>query len=502
VTERVAVIGAGMGGLFVALALAPGGREITLYERDPPPPDGGPDAAFDHWARRGVGHLRHSHGFLARLRGLLAREHPALMAELLEAGARDLNFADSVPEAAQRRYRPRPEDADLAAFVSRRTTIELTMRRHVERLANVTLKTGAFVRAPIFERRDDAVVAVGLAIEDVAGSGEEVRADLVIDAGGRTSAAIEALGEAGVAVPEEREPCAILYFTRFYRLREGQDEPPRGAHGGTGDLGYLKFGVFRADAGTFSITIAVPEVEEMLRTAIVAPEVFERICQLLPGIAPWTDPARAAPISRVFGMGDLSSHWREFAPNGQASVLNYFPVGDALVRTNPLYGRGCTFAGVEAHLLRDVLAQTDDPVKRLPLYSDRVREELRAFYDDMAAQDRSAARRALRGLDPDYLPSRRSRIAASFALEGIGAAVLADPDLLREALRSFHMLAPPNGWARRPSTLGKAARAWVAGRFRKRPARPGAAGPKRAEMFSRLGLPLRADLERTRRDAA
>jgi 2-polyprenyl-6-methoxyphenol hydroxylase-like FAD-dependent oxidoreductase len=400
VTGRVAVIGAGMAGLFVALALAPGGREITLYERDPPPPDGGPDAAFDHWARRGVGHLRHSHGFLARLRGLLASEHPALMAELIEAGARDISFADSIPEAAQRRYRPRPEDADLAAFVSRRTTIELTMRRHVERLPNVALKTGIFVRAPIFERRGDAVVAVGLAIEDADGP-REIRSDLVVDAGGRTSAAIETLGEAGVVVPEEREPCAILYFTRFYRLREGQDEPPRGAHGGTGDLGYLKFGVFRADLRTFSITIAVPEVEESLRAAIINPETFERVCQLLPGIAPWTDPARAEPISRVFGMGDLASHWREFAPDGAASVLNYFPIGDALVRTNPLYGRGCTFAGVEAHLLRDVLAETDDPARRLARYSLRVREELRAFYDDMAAQDRSAARRALRGLDPD-----------------------------------------------------------------------------------------------------
>jgi broad specificity phosphatase PhoE len=116
----------------------------------------------------------------------------------------------------------------------------------------------------------------------------------------------------------------------------------------------------------------------------------------------------------------------------------------------------------------------------------------------MAAQDRSAARRALRGLDPDYRPSRRSRLTASFALEGIGAAVRSDPDLLREALRSFHMLAPPNDWAKRPSTLGKAARAWVAGRFRPNPARPGAAGPRRAEMFDRLGLSPRADLDRVR----
>ena len=34
---------------------------------------------------------------------------------------------------------------------------------------------------------------------------------------------VDWLAEAGASVPEEVETCAILYFTRFYRLwREGQ----------------------------------------------------------------------------------------------------------------------------------------------------------------------------------------------------------------------------------------------------------------------------------------
>jgi hypothetical protein len=64
------------------------------------------------------------------------------------------------------------------------------------------------------------------------------------------------------------------------------------------------------------------------------------------------------------------------------------------------------------------------------------------------------------------------------------------------------MVAPPNEWARKPSTLGKAAGAWVAGRFRRDRTRPGAAGPKRAECLAELRLPLRADLDRIRRAAA
>jgi hypothetical protein len=195
-------------------------------------------------------------------------------------------------------------------------------------------------------------------------------------------------------------------------------------------------------------------------------------------------------------MGDLSSRWREFAPGGKPTVLNCFAVGDALVRTNPLYGRGCTFAAVEAHLLRDALAETADPGDRLARYSAKVREALGPFYDDMAAQDRAAAARALNSLDPDFRPSRRARLGASFAREGVAAAVREDPQLLRQALRSFHMLDPPNVWARRPSTLGKAASTWLRRRLTRATPLAVAAGPRRGEMFTRLGLSVRADYDR------
>ncbi|MDO9244977.1 MAG: alpha/beta fold hydrolase, partial [Phenylobacterium sp.] len=81
-TERVLVIGAGIGGLCTALALASPERELILLERDPSPPAGDADEAFADWARRGVGHLRHSHAFLARLRLILRDEHPRLLADL------------------------------------------------------------------------------------------------------------------------------------------------------------------------------------------------------------------------------------------------------------------------------------------------------------------------------------------------------------------------------------------------------------------------------------
>ncbi|MBV8593024.1 MAG: FAD-dependent oxidoreductase, partial [Caulobacteraceae bacterium] len=349
-SEEVVVLGAGMAGLAVALALVPTGRRVTLLERDPAPPDG-VEAAFDHWRRRGATQLRHSHAFLARLRALIAREHPALLQALREAGARELTFADMLPSTLRDAYIPAPGDEDLAILISRRTTLETIMRHYVEARGAV-IRSGVFADGLIGEKESDgAFLARGFRLQ----GGEAVTADLVVDAAGRGSPTIDWLDDAGVAVPEDREGCAILYYTRFYALRPGADEPRREEVQANGDLGYLKFGVFPADRRTFSITLAVPEVETGLRMGVVRPEAFEAIVAALPGVAPWTREGRADPVSRVFAMGDLESRWRDLAPGGRPLLRNGFLVGDSLARTNPLYGRGCSFAMIEAHLLRDVL---------------------------------------------------------------------------------------------------------------------------------------------------
>jgi hypothetical protein len=294
------------------------------------------------------------------------------------------------------------------------------------------------------------------------------------------------------------EDCAILYYTRFYRFLPGQAEPARGRFSTTGDLGFLKFGVFPADAGTFSITLAVPEVEQALRVAAVRPEIFDQICQTLPGVAPWTDPARSEAVSRVHGMGNLKSRWREAAPDGVPPALHLFSVGDSLIRTNPLFGRGCSFAAVEAHLLRDVIETVGNPQERARRYGAAVRLALRPFFDDMRQQDRAAARRALRGLNPSYRPSLRTRLLRGFIEDGLAIALRRDIDLLREAMRAFHMLAPPRAWLNRPATLARVMATWARGRRANAKYYAEKPGPPRGEMFSRLNLPVDADLQRLR----
>ena len=484
--ETVLVLGAGMAGLFTALALTPGDREITILERDPPPPEGGVDAAFADWRRRGVGQLRHSHGFLARLREVIRHRHPALLDALRAAGCREIVFADMLPAALSKDYAPEPGDSELVILSSRRTTFELVMRRYVEALPGVTLVPDAFVRELVLETAPEQPIRIKGAAGEQNGEARTWLADVVVDAQGRLSEAREQLIAAGVAIPEEAEPCGIVYFTRHYR-RLGPD-PAASAIPSNGDLDYLKFGRFPADNDCFSITLAVPEIEEGLRAALVDPDVFEKACSQLPGLAGWIAPDIATPISRVFGMGELTNRWRRFVNAEQRALLGYFAVGDSLIRTNPLLGRGCSFAAVESELLATVLDEASDPATRARLYDARVSETLRPFYEEMRDQDRASIRRAERALDPDYRPPLRARLLRSFAEDGAAVAVRSDIGLLRAAMREFNMIDPPRTWIRKPANIMKIIGRWARGRAANAALYPPPPGPERGKMLSALGV--------------
>jgi hypothetical protein len=294
----------------------------------------------------------------------------------------------------------------------------------------------------------------------------------------------------GVVVHEEEAPCGILYYTRHYRLRDGQEEPAREGVAGAGALGYLGFGVFMADNRHFSVTLAVPEVENQLRMAVVKPEVFDTICTEIPGAARWTDPVRAEPVSQVFSMGNLKSIWRSWQKDHEPQVLNFFAIGDAAVRTNPLYGRGCSAGVVHAHILRNVLDTTKNPRARARIIESRTREALRPFYDSMVQQDAQAIRRARNERNPDYTPSFRARMTKGFVEDAVQPATRSDIHLLRDFSRAFHMIDYPADWMKKPSNVAKLLAIWATTRAVKeqRDLYPPKAGPERAEMFAKLHI--------------
>jgi flavin-dependent dehydrogenase len=329
----------------------------------------------------------------------------------------------------------------------------------------------------------------------------ELTADIIVDAGGKSGFLIEQLMKEGAKISEESETAGILYFTRHYRLLPGQEEPSRVDNPpASGDLGYIKFGVFPGDNGCFSITIAVPEVETELRKAIMYPDTFHAITLQMPGLAPWTNAERSEPRGKVYGMGDLISRWRDMVSEDKPATRNYFPLGDTLVRTNPLYGRGCSFAAVSAEMLRETLEETADPVERQIAYHKRLRRELRPYYITQRSQDRSAIKRAEAALTPGYKKSWRGRMIESFFDDGVRIALRYDVGLLRQAMRGFHMLEHPNKWLGKPGNFAKVLYYWARGKKRNARAYPPKPGPDRHELMATLAIDHKADLRQPARE--
>lgn len=486
-TEKILIVGAGIAGLGAAMALGGTGREVTVLDRDPPPPDTSVEKAFYEWERKGVTQLRHSHVFLGKLFSLIRDKHPRLLKELMEAGAREISFRDGLPPWLATDYQPEPGDADMSFLFSRRTTLEFVMRRYAQSLPGVTFITEAFVRGVETERDKGALRVVGLTVEKD-GVVQHPRAEVVIDASGRYTSFPDWLREKGCTIPEEEEPAGILYYTRHYRLREGASEPDRNGAPGAGDLGYIKYGIFAADNRHFSLTLAVPEIETEMRKIVVRPETFDRIAALMPGAGRWTDPARAEPVSKVFSMGNLKSVWRDYVPSGKPEVLGFFAIGDSTVRTNPLYGRGCSSGIMQAHALAEALAQTPDAAERARTFEARLKADIRPFYDAMVKQDLQAIRRAENEQKPDYKPSFKSRMIKSFAEDGIGPATRSDIRVLRALMRPFNMLEAPTLWLKNLDVVGRVLWTWAKPKSWKQKYYPPSLGPKRDEMLKELAI--------------
>lgn len=485
--EHILVAGAGIAGLGAALAFGGGKYRVTLLDRDPAPPDASPEEAFHTWQRRGATQLRHSHAFIGRLTTLIRTRYPDLMRELLESGARIFDYRDALPPTLHDAYVPAAGDDEMSFLFSRRTTLELVMRRYAARLAGVEFINDAGVLGLIARREKQTIAVEGLQVER-GGALQDMRADAIVDATGRNTQFPDWLRAQGCTIAEEESPAGILYFTRHYRLRDGEDEPPRDGTPAAGDLGYIKFGVFVADNRHFSITLAIPEIETALRKAVMKPEIFEAICASIRGAARWIE--RAEPASQIFAMGNLKSVWRRYLKDGEPQVLNFFAIGDAALRTNPLYGRGCSAGVVHAHILRDVFAASANPRTRAILFERDTEKSLRPYYDIMVKQDLQAIRRAEHELDPAYRPRMKARIAKSFIENGIVPASRGDLNVSRALSRSFHMLDHPTAWMKEPDVMARIMRIWSMPERAKR-ARGFYSpefGPKRGEMLAKLGL--------------
>jgi 2-polyprenyl-6-methoxyphenol hydroxylase-like FAD-dependent oxidoreductase len=482
---NIVVTGSGMCGMTTALALARRGHRITVFERDPAPPEGNADDAFFNWQRLGAAQFRHPHAFLGMMCNLLRDNYPDLLERFYAAGARRVGFEDMLPPELKSGYVPESGDDRLWVLLCRRATMETVIRRYVETLPNVTIRNRVHVVGMRTELRDGALVATGVEIRDRAdadGATETVPADLVIDASGRGTRFPAFLRALGREVREEVEDAQIIYYTRHYRLKAGAVEPGRNENRGAGDLGYLKYGVFPGDNGHFAIILCVPDSEPELKEAVRDPATFDRICRRIPGLEQWIE--RSEPTTESFGFGDIKAVWRHYVEDGQPLIRNFFAVGDATLRTNPLYGRGCSTGIMHAHMLAEVLEATADPHERAVVFDARTREELRPIYDASLTEDRNGTKRALAitaGTTLDKPDSLKKWFGLAFG-DALMAAARDEIHVMRGMMRTFHLLERPGRFLEDKRIRRTVFRYMLKGR-RRNAAKRIQAGPGRTEML-------------------
>jgi len=490
--KHIVVVGGSVAGLAAALMLSQDGHRVTVLEKDATPLPASPLEAFERWDRRGSPQTRHSHAFLARLNAILTRRAPGLRDTLLAHGVEELRFKDLAREAlGQDDLAFVPEDDEIVLLACRRITFEWVLRRHVLDSGKVRFRDGVEVVGLEATAGDSLPRVTGVRLENTNGGQEDLAADLVLDASGRRSVLGRWLSEIGAdPLRKDSEPCGIFYCSRFYQTLDGSEKPELGGVMGS-DLGYMKYGIFPGDSGIFSITLCASPHDDVLRRILKTP-VFDTAVKALPATREWVEPSLSEPISDVHAMANLNNTRCHFVTDGQPLALGVLPIGDALLHTNPLNGRGCTLAFVNAELVADALREHPDDLLALARAVDaRAEEELVPWYQATLAQDRDAIevdQAQQRGEDPFQLQRSDGTVdpkayMRSLIREGLVPAMREDLVLLRAFLRVFNLLEAPTDLMKDPQILQRALAAYERRNEREAPPR----GPGREEMLEILG---------------
>lgn len=425
--RSITVLGGGVSGLSAALALARVGHRVTLIERDDLHADDPLDSVS--WSRPGIPHFLQAHAFTSRGRRELRSMFPDVFAALLGAGADDIDLRPKLTGPL------RPEDEELAIVGVRRPLIEWALRRAVAAETGVRIESGTRVLGLIAGRGDVPIV---LGVQTTNGA---VHSDLVVDALGRRSPVHGWIGElGGRPMAEESSECGVIYYTRYYRVRDGASLPdgpwvptPRG------DLGYGLFSTFPGDNGTFAGLIAIPPGDQDLKILRHA-AAFDAATALMPALHGWTNPDIAAPITDVLPMGSLQNTLRTPVA-GRPPTIGLISIGDALFHTDPVFALGLSFALVHARSLAAALDEHGADRTAVALAFDAaVRGSMDERFRNATAVD-GFRLRAWSGETID-VAHRDGGAYPYFVFAAGGAAALMDGEVFRTVIRRNYFLDP------------------------------------------------------------
>ncbi len=353
---RIVVVGGGIGGLSTAMLLGRDGHGVTVLERDPAPPPASVDAAWTGWERTGVNQFRLLHFFLPRFRAVVESELPEVADGLAAAGAARFNQVAEAPDSVAGGWIDGDERFD--ALTARRPVVEDVLARAAASAEGVEVRRGVSVEGLVADgagRNGTPPHVTGVRLD----SGEELSADLVVDASGRRSPLPRWLEQLGATPCEQEvEDSGFVYYGRYFRSADGSlpamDAPLLSAHGSVSIL------TLPADNGTWGVGIITSSGDAALR-GLKDNATWERVLRGFPGSAGWGE---GEPLQDVVVMAKIEDRHRHYVVDGDPVATGVVSVADSWACTNPSLGRGATIGLLHALALRDVLRDAADAEPR------------------------------------------------------------------------------------------------------------------------------------------
>ena len=433
----IVVCGGGVVGLATAMMLARDGHQVTVLEGDPYPVPPDPEAAWTGWGRSGVAQFRQPHNLFPRLRAILDLELPGMVDALVAAGCVWVDPLASMPPSISDRM-PRPDDDRFRFVTGRRPVVEMVFARGALATPGVTVLRGERAIGLLCDddvgRRRGTARVTGVRLDD----GQDVAADLVVDAMGRRSPLPAWTTELGCPVPQvDSEDCGFIYYTRYFT---GDALPPTRAPV-LSHLGTFSLLTLPGDNHTWSITVFVTTGDSPLK-AIRHSETFDRVVSACPAHAHWLD---AQPITDVLPMAGVLDRYRRYRVDDRPVATGVVSVGDAWACTNPSAGRGLSVGLIHAQLLRSVVRDHLGDLDALAdAWDEATEQDVAPFYRNQIAEDR------VRLAEMDALREGRPPPVRDPLVSAWMAGTAYDADLFRAMIEARSCLAMPEEILERP----------------------------------------------------
>ncbi|HTP19716.1 MAG TPA: NAD(P)/FAD-dependent oxidoreductase [Solirubrobacteraceae bacterium] len=422
--SKIVVLGGGVCGLAAGILLRRDGHDVTVLERDSDPVPSSPEEAWERWSRDSVSQFRLAHYMTPRGRMVLEQALPDVLAGLEAAGGAAFDPVPLMPPSITDRT-PRAGDDRFRTLTARRPVFEQVLAGAADAEPGLEIRRGVTVAGLVTRAGNGKPPHVSGVRTD---TGEQLDADLVVDAMGRRSQLPRWLEAAGTRpVHEEAEDSGFIYYGRFFRAA-GAGMPDYRAPL-LMPIGGFSLLTLPSDNNTWSVTVYTSAGDRPLKR--------------LRDVGPWTALVRACPlhahwlegepISDMVALGGILDRYRRLIVDGKPMATGVALLGDASTCTNPSLGRGMTLGLLHAlRLAETVHAHLDDPDDFAEAWDAVTEAELTPWYRETVEEDRArlnemeALRHGLQAApEPGSMPWLQGALLA---------AVPQDPDAFRAFL--------------------------------------------------------------------